>query len=290
MSGGDGNEGELLAEKGRAFAENALGDEWNVLAALQGGYQQGALQVLRSDGLRAVFKPALMGDGADDLTLRATAVAAARDRGWPATEWISWGIQDGVPWYVQRFAEGRPVETLDVALEASILSAVDHQADIPTLPPFDWSRQTRDIARIGSFWHERCESFGKQADELAAMLAGRCRRVRDPDPEPIDLVHGDFATDNILEHDGRLTIIDTQSIGRGSRAVDLATMSVHCLAWDQGTASAERFFRAAVDVAGPVAVHYAAGRALWIIVFAMDHYAGFVPTMAMRLMALEGFG
>lgn len=284
----NGDEGQVLAERERSFARACLGDGWTVRGALPGGHQQGALEVTRADGTRGVFKP---GDGDDDaatLESKAAAIRLARDRGWPAAEWLAWGTFRDRPWVVQRFAEGRPAEGLSPALEDLVLSAVETQADVPNLPLFNWGERAEAIVRPDSYWRQRCESFDASSRALAGMLAAACAAAKDDDPPPRDLVHGDLATDNILECDGRITFIDTQSVGRGSRALDLTTMTVHCYAWEQGTRTAERFFGAAQQIAGAAAVRHTAARALGLMVFAMDNYPGFVGTLTNRLAALEG--
>ena len=287
-------EGRVLAERERGFAALALGERWQVTSALDGGYQQGALEVRRSDGVRGVFKAAPDGDSEAVLATKAAAIAKARAAGWPAAAWLEWGATDGRPWFVQTFAEGHPIERFTRQLEQVVIEAVAAQAQLAThFPAFDWSAQVASITERGSYWHRRCEAFGGPAASVARMLEAACAasaaRKEDAPPPGLDLVHGDFATDNILEHDGRITIIDTQSVGRGSRAIDLASMAVHCLVWDQGRTSARRFFTAAVDVAGSAAIGYAAGRALGVAVFAMDNYPAFVGTLAARVEVLEDF-
>jgi aminoglycoside phosphotransferase (APT) family kinase protein len=283
----EGKEGRDLAQRELGFAGDALGAGWEIVGPLDGGYQQGAIEVRAADGSRAVFKPAAAEDNHADLERRAGAIAAARGRGWPAAEWITWGVTAGRPWFVQRYALGRPIEDLDRAREDRILAIVECQTAVPSLPTFDWSEHAIDIAREGSYWHERSEAFGDRAAECASMLAARCRSTRLDVLPTVDLVHGDFATDNLLEHEGDITIIDTQSVGRGSRALDLARLSVHCLAWQLGERPAQRFLDAAREIAGPTAFHYAVGSALGVLVFSMDNYSGFVPTLADRLMALD---
>ena len=289
-----GAEGRVLAERERGFAALALGERWQVTAALDGGYQQGALEVRRSDGVRGVFKAAPDGDSEAVVATKAAAINQARSAGWPAAAWLEWGAADGRPWYVQTFAEGHPIETFTTALEQAVIEAVTAQEQLAArLPPFDWSAQVASITERGSYWHRRCDRFGGPVASVARMLEAACAdssaREGDAHPPGFDLVHGDFATDNILEHDGRITIIDTQSVGRGSRAIDLASMAVHCLVWDFGRASAQRFFAAAVDVAGSAAIGYAAGRALGVAVFAMDNYPAFVDTLSARVEVLEDF-
>lgn len=289
-----GAEGRVLAERERDFAVAALGDRWNVVAALDGGYQQGALEVLRSDGVRGVFKPAPKEDSEAVMATKAAAIVQARSVGWPAAAWLEWGSMNGRPWFVQTFAEGLPIETFTSSLEQVVIDAVAAQAHLAAhLPPFDWSEQVATIIERDSYWHRRCEALGGPITGVARMLASVCAAASGRDgresPPSLDLVHGDFATDNILESNGRITIIDTQSVGRGSRGIDLASMAVHCLVWNQGTASAHRFFMAAVDVAGSAAVGYAASRALGVAVFAMDNYPSFVDTIAARLETLEEF-
>lgn len=289
-----GAEGRVLAERERGFAALALGERWEVTAALDGGYQQGALEVRRSDGVRGVFKAAPDGDSEAVIATKAAAIARARAAGWPAAAWLEWGATDGRPWFVQSFAEGQPIETFTRPLEQLVVEAVAAQEQLPArLPPFDWSAQVAAITEQGSYWHRRCNALGGRAASFARMLEAACATTtaRDgrPPPQGLDLVHGDFATDNILEHDGRITIIDTQSVGRGCRAIDLASMAVHCLVWNQGRSSAQRFFTAAVDVAGSAATEYAASRALGVAVFAMDNYPAFIDTLATRVEVLEDF-
>ena len=290
MPGESDSEGRALAERERHFATAALGDRWEVRQALDGGYQQGALEVVRTDGVRGVFKPAPDGDDDAVLATKAAAIAQARSVGWPAAAWLEWGSTGGRPWFVQRYAEGQPIEsfTTSPSLERAVLDAVTAQAQLAApLPPFDWAAQVATIVEPDSYWHRRCEEFGGPIAAVARMLDASTHRTAHDPPPALDLVHGDLATDNILEDDGRITIIDTQSVGRGSRSVDLASMAVHCLVWDQGTASARRFFSAAVEVAGSAAVGHAAGRALGVAVFAMDNYPGFVDTIAARLEPVE---
>lgn len=294
MSEESAAEGRVLAERERDFAVAALGDRWEVTAALDGGYQQGALEVRRFDGVRGVFKPAQREDSEVVIATKAAAIAHARSVGWPAAAWIEWGSTSGRPWFVQSFAEGQPIETFTTQLEEAVIDAVAAQERLAVqLPPFDWSAQVAAIIKRDSYWYRRCQAFGGAVARLARMLDSTCATSAARDghacPPSLDLVHGDLATDNILEHDGRITIIDTQSVGRGSRAVDLASMAVHCLVWNQGSASSHRFFTAAVDVAGSAATGYAAGRALGVAVFAMDNYPAFVDTLASRVEVLEHF-
>lgn len=292
MSEESGGEGRVLAERERDFALAALGDRWTVIDALDGGYQQGALEVRRSDGLRGVFKPAQAADSEVVVAKKAAAIAKARSVGWPAAAWLEWGLTSGRPWFVQSFAEGKPIETFTSTLEQVVIDAVAAQERLAAeLPPFDWSAQAATIVTRDSYWHRRCEAFGGPVARVARMLDDACvaAQAERAFPPSLDLVHGDFATDNILEVDGCITIIDTQSVGRGSRAMDLASMAVHCLVWDQGRASALSFFLAAADVAGSAAVGYAACRALGVAVFAMDNYPAFVDTLAGRLEILEHF-
>lgn len=293
MSEESGAEGRTLAERERGFASAALGDRWVVTNALVGGHQQGALEVRRSDGVRGVFKPALEADSEEVIATKAAAIAQACSVGWPAAAWLEWGSTGGRAWFVQRFAEGEPIESFTASLEQTVIDAVAAQEHLAAELPFDWSEQVAAIIERDSYWHRRCAAFGGAAADVARMLHSACaaatRRGGPGALSGLDLVHGDFATDNILEREGHITIIDTQSVGRGSRAIDLASMAVHCLVWDQGDESARRFFRAAVEVAGPTATGFAAGRALGVAVFAMDNYPAFVDTLAARLERLEHF-
>ena len=289
MTADDGDEGRGLAEQQWGFAAQALGRGWRIARALSGGYQQGALLVEAADGTRGVFKLAHDGDTTGAVEVKARVINRAIRDGWPAAPWIAWGTTKGQPWFVQAFASGRPVETVSLRTEHALLNAVSRQKDPDELAPFDWTRQTLDVGTPSSYWHDRCRAFGGSAYELASLVSATHSKVSSAPPPSTDLVHGDFATDNILEHEGEITIIDTQSVGRGSRAIDLAAMAVHCLAWDQTPECAPRFFSAAAGVAGDHAALFASGRALGALVFSMDHYPGFVETMARRILAVEAF-
>ena len=282
------DEGRLLAERELEFARRALGARWTVVGALAGGYQQGAIDVVRDDGIRGVFKLAPADDTVRDVGVKAAAIGRAIAKGWPAAAWITWGEAEDRRWLVQQFAAGEPLESLEDLTTRMVLDAVVCQGQVADLPPFDWSATMVELTRPGARVHQRCVDFGGAARSVAGLVADAHDRIVDaPLPPSVDLVHGDFATDNILEHAGRIAIIDTQSIGRGSRAVDLATMAAHCLAWDQSPERAPEFFEAALAIAGPHAAVFAGGRALMALLVGINDYPGYAETMAQRLLALE---
>jgi thiamine kinase-like enzyme len=137
--------------------------------------------------------------------------------------------------------------------------------------------------------HAACLSFSPTTRELALRLAQMCSPHVDAGERlgAGDLVHGDLATDNVLADGDRLTIIDSQDVGRGTRVIDLATMAVHCLAWDESPLAVAPFLARTIAVGGAGAARIcASARALIAVVHAIEHYPDFADTLASRLLDL----
>jgi Ser/Thr protein kinase RdoA (MazF antagonist) len=152
---------------------------------------------------------------------------------------------------------------------------------------FDWSAHVEAIAFARTAHHQRCRDFSAVTAELSTRLFELCGPHADEVLDRGDLVHGDFATDNVLVAGDSVSIIDSQDVGRGTRVIDLATMAVHCTAWEVSESAVAPFLEAAVAVDGlGVARICAAVRALVAVVHAIDHYPDFADTLGTRLLPI----
>jgi aminoglycoside phosphotransferase (APT) family kinase protein len=165
-----------------------------------------------------------------------------------------------------------------------LADAIEVQAGLgrrhPSLP--DRSRRVVDVTAPDGPTVERCRAFSPTSRGLVdGLLAAYEHRRRLPTD---DLVHGDLCSDNVLvDAVGGLTIIDTQSIARGTRAMDLATVAVHSVLWEQGDDTCARFLARTTDVTGEATTRIcAAYRVLVALDFALHHYAGYVDHLAGR--------
>ena len=134
---------------------------------------------------------------------------------------------------------GRPVGqqgALDVADRAGFcrdlgaLLARLHAASDGWVPPAGFTRPVWDRAGLlgdapvwGRFW----DNPGLRTDQRATLLAARARAeahlARIEGGQDFGLIHADALSENILIHEGRLSLIDFDDGGWGFRDFDLAT-------------------------------------------------------------------
>ncbi|HVE92669.1 MAG TPA: phosphotransferase [Actinomycetota bacterium] len=258
------------------------------MGALEGGSTGAALALVDDTGRRGVLKSHHARAQAE-LDEAAQAVAQALSRGWPAAAWLAWGVAGTVGYVVLDWSEGDPAESLSDGQSDALERAVEAQAGIGRGRDrlFDWSGHFERIVHPDSGLHAKCLGFSSATQELSRALVRACEGHLLPPLSRDDLVHGDFATDNVLVAGDSVSIIDTQSAGRGTRVIDLTTMGVHCLAWEQGRDTAVRFLDRAVHVGGfGEAVRCASGRALIAVCHAIDHYPHYADTLTSRLRGL----
>jgi hypothetical protein len=157
----------------------------------------------------------------------------ARAAGYPTPAVISWGrTADGTEYYLQELVPGEPLPRLTVDALGQLLALNDLQAGVPLDTDQDWSGYVWRVVFAGeSGWAPALRSHSRATEALLAAVEALVRPLRDVPLPSTDLVHGDFATWNVLALEGRVTaVVDLQAAGRGTRAIDLARV----LGWEYG--------------------------------------------------------
>lgn len=212
-------------ERVLALANDRDGSSWGFVAKLLGGYQQGAYELVGSDGTRAVLKWHTAHLPAKQLAETARAIEDARLRGWPTARWIAHGSlpNDGA-YIIEEFIDGTRPTRLDGHVLERLLDAIRRQADARPDTDQDWSAYIRRVVFEG----EADLATRMRAQPDTAVLQLRLERMtadaRHMSLPANDLVHGDFVLGNMLVRDDVPYLVDAAHAGKGTRAYDLATL------------------------------------------------------------------
>jgi hypothetical protein len=154
-------------------------------------------------------------------------VEALRARGYPTPRFLLGGRAPGSgSYHVQEWMPGAPVERLTPGLLRQITDLIELQAGLWPDTDQDWSAYARAVVFAGeSGWTAAMRAHSR----ATAALLGAVERATRPlvgAPLPVaDAVHGDLGAYNVLAARGRVTaVVDLASVGRGTRALDLAVL------------------------------------------------------------------
>ena len=174
-----------------------------------------------------------------------------------AARWLTWGeLPDGGTFLLQEFVPGAPITRLDLAAARAVLAANRTQSGL-ALPDAHDDSDHLDAVLVGDHpWKADVAgstpagaALVRHGDEVVARV-GRASIPRG------DLVHGDLSGSNVLldRGDGGVTatLVDCQTVGRGSRVRDLADLYRQTfLHPGLGTEGRDLLRTEACDVAGP---------------------------------------
>jgi len=199
-----------------------LGCGWRVERYLTGGWNEGAYLLSQADGSRAVLK--WRSKEPERLLNARDLVATARARGWPAPAWLAAGLVPGeAAWVLQEFIDGRTPRVLDDHVAEQMIGILDLQASLFPGAEGGWGEWACGVV---------FEDWEDMRDRVRSGFPGGRRIVAAVDsiaescsPDPLtsqDLVHGNFNLANTIATPGWLWVVDTESLGPGPRAYDLA--------------------------------------------------------------------
>jgi hypothetical protein len=209
------------------------GDDYRVVGRLAGG-ETGAHEVRGPAGERLVVK---WEDDPGTQTERRRGVELTRrlgtEAGWPVPEQRI--IEDADRIYVlQALLPGTSIAHLTHALVDDLLALHEPRlglaADDPDATWPDHLVETLVSGGSNYCLHEPLRAY----DTRAAAFVDRVEAIgRELDPAEFaaaDIVHWDFHTGNLLEHDGRLgAVVDNDFVTVGDGAFDLVTLAVAAL-------------------------------------------------------------
>jgi Ser/Thr protein kinase RdoA (MazF antagonist) len=167
------------------------------------------------------------------------------------------GLADGGLYVVTDLAAGtQPTQYTDAVVDA-FLAAIDLQAGLATGATIDqdWSTYVRGVT-FGGVPHliqrDDLVRFSESGRRLVAVVDERCAGLHDVALPMDDLVHGDVGLDNALfERHVLVALVDAQAVGRGTRAVDIASMLRHAAYLGADPSVVRRLHDAGDAVAGP---------------------------------------
>jgi hypothetical protein len=215
----------------------------------------GAWLLSDSDGRRAILK--LNTDMAHRVGRLPQLIDRIRAAGYPTPRWLAAGeTLDGTAYHVVDFVSGEPMSRSPLTLRAveNLIEVIERQTGLDPDPTVDWTgyvwqcafgngeNDPRPMTRqLGQSGIELIERF----DDLLAPYTGL-------ELPRTDLVHGDFNTSNVMrQHDEITGIVDAESIGSGTRALDYATLLPRALKQGASLEVIAAIRRAGQAVAGP---------------------------------------
>lgn len=180
------------------------------------------MQALRDDGFRV---PGVVGTA--DGRLFANVSSNGHERQCSMLEWVPGDLFHDLG----RVERGMQQEMCERYRRLGAMAARLHLQAIDWQPPEGFERHAWDEdgllgeqPRMGRFWDHPALTPEQRREFLKArvVLQGLLQKLGKT-PDNYGLVHADFLPDNILIHDGRLTLIDFDDCGYGWHLYEMAT-------------------------------------------------------------------
>jgi hypothetical protein len=133
-------------------------------------------------------------------------------------------------YWLQEWLPGEPMRTLTPHHLDLLLKLNDRQANLYPQTQQNWSTYVHDVVFNGeSGWSEQLRRYSAESRSLLSALEAASSPHRGLIMPTNDLVHGDLNLGNVLVDRGHISgVIDGSSIGKGSRAIDLAIQVTYC--------------------------------------------------------------
>jgi Ser/Thr protein kinase RdoA (MazF antagonist) len=212
-------------ERVLAFVNDAHGLRYRCVRRLAGGIQAGAYELRDPADRPAVLKWSTRRDWAEQMLRAVPAVRRVRERGWPTPAWLAAGTTpDGLPYQVQEFVVGTPMERVGPDELALVLDLNARQAGLDPDPGRDWTMWNHDVLFDGRDGYvDRARAIGPEVARVVDRLLAASSAYRGQTLPNTDLVHGDLHPGNIIVADGVVVgVVDIEALGSGSRAIDLS--------------------------------------------------------------------
>jgi Ser/Thr protein kinase RdoA (MazF antagonist) len=269
-----------------AALNNEFGQRYLLVGRLEGGFQQGAYELLRPDGGRAVLKLWHAPRPLAHAQAAAGLVELARSAGWRTPAWLHTGTTSaGHPYEVQEFVLGEHRARLDGDTLDRLLELNAKQADLHPATTQDWSAYAWDVVfNDRDSMLSELEGSSTEGRHLADAMRTGCAPALGLVPPTSDLVSGVFSLENILfDEAGDPVVIDAEAIGKGTRAFDLAVLYSRPQAYAHDPRLERRLRGAADAVAGPEVFNVClAAEIIGVAYFGLRHWPDDVPAFCAR--------
>lgn len=252
---------------------------------------RGSTWAIRDSGGRpAVLKWATRRDWAPQVMRAAATVAHARAHGYPTPEWLAYGTtEDGLPYDVQDWVAGAPLRGLGADSAALITGLVASQDGIAPVTDQNWSQHVSRVVFANEFGlRDRVAQFSP-ATRLAVSAVGElCARHVELALPDDDLVHGDLSWQNIIIDGDQISgVVDAESLGRGTRVVDLVTPLRQAYVLGSDDLGRRHLLEAAAETEGQGVLVLCVGcDVINILAFGIDNWPDRVDLVARQLQTL----
>jgi aminoglycoside phosphotransferase (APT) family kinase protein len=217
------------------YINKTHGLNYQLVERLPGGFESGAYLLQTPGGAKVVLKWNYRKHFATKMEQAATAIKLARGFGWPTPDWIVWGVTPGgYPYQVQEFVEGTHRPTVDMVLVNEVLRVIDIQTGRVPAMEQNWTNFDRKMVyedHTGAF--KKISEYSKSGAAFIDMLNEELEPFKSNVIPDNDIVHGDIHNENtLMKGDCIVGLIDAESIGRGSRLHDVATLVIFIVLFD----------------------------------------------------------
>ncbi|MFC7622085.1 phosphotransferase [Microlunatus sp. GCM10028923] len=215
----------------------------------------GAWLLSDDDGRRAILK--INTDMAHRMEQLPQLVDRIRAAGYVTPRWLAAGkTADGTTYHVVDFVPGESMVRSRLTLRTveHLIEVIERQAGLGPDPTLDWSEYVRECA-FGEGENDPrpvTRRLGQPGIELIARFDALLAPYADLELPRHDLVHGDLNNSNVMCQNDEITgIIDAESLGSGTRALDYATLLPRLLEQGASPEIVSAVRRAGREVAGP---------------------------------------
>jgi hypothetical protein len=203
-------------------------------------------------------------------------VGLARAHGWPTPAWLAVGVTgDGFPYQIQDFVPGEPASRTDHHTLDLVLPLIERQRDLRPVTSQDLSAHVAAVVFDDAHgYRSRLTRYSDAATDLVGTVVAACRGARDVVIPANDLVHGQMHSGNIMIEGDRVTgFIDVEAMGKGTRAIDHASLALHAALWDGEPDAVARLIEHSRQVVGQEIFALCLGAAVFpLLCFGIDRW------------------
>ncbi|GAB3758128.1 phosphotransferase [Microlunatus parietis] len=215
----------------------------------------GAWLLSDDDGRRAILK--INTDMAHRMEQLPRLVDRVRAAGYPTPRWLAAGeTADGTTYHVVDFVSGESMlrSRLTLRTVEHLIEVIERQAGLDPDPTENWSEYVWECA-FGDGENDprpMTRRLGQSGIELIARFEALLAPYVELKLPRHDMVHGDLNNSNVMCQNGEITgVIDAESLGSGTRALDYATLLPRLLQQGASPEIISAVRRAGREVAGP---------------------------------------
>jgi len=205
---------------------------YRLIERLAGSFHSATYLINNPAGRRAVLKWSRDPSRAHLAERAAPVLATARHAGWPAPASHATGTTpSGYPYQLLEHAPGEPAGRVTEQLVRVVLPILDLQAGLAPDTEQDWTAYDHGIAFGNEGGHAgTVAAFSAEGAALVDAIRAWTLPFQHVVLPRNDLVHGSLSPGNMLFDGDQLTALTgTDTIGKGSRLHDLATIAAHAM-------------------------------------------------------------